>query len=177
MVEVESPSGDLEKDMLIANAWIDYKAKLIQRFDNIQKATVQIQFESSYDDKTHHTFSSDEVIFLSDVKVSPKGNIVYVTPHGSKDKTFEFSESELIEIQNQDNSIDMLNDVIAAYYKETIGSVLTDAPTITLFERKYISPNAGMAAMLNDPDAFVKTVALTKDRSELYSKIENYGLF
>lgn len=166
---------DLDTDIKYAGAWLNFRENITKYFEEVDKVAVELQFESSYDATTFHTFNADEAVFVSDIRVSPDNNIVFVAPYGSKDKTFGVSESELINV-TKDGTTEQLHAVVGRMFKESFKEV-PDISTISMFERKQLSQYTGLGAMLNDSENYIKMVELTRDRSKLYSKLELYGIF
>lgn len=179
-VKVNAPSessgtGDIEQDAKLCKAFIDFRNGLLGYFDTIDTASVELGFESSYDEKTHHAFNVDEVVFLSDVEVSPSGSVVFKVPFGTKEKTFSFSEAELINIEKE-GTTEQLNTVVNRIFRESF-SDFSDINSVTMLERKYIAPNQGLIGILNEAENYLSELELNKDRSKLYTALPNYGIF
>lgn len=168
-------TADLDTDIKYANAWLNFTKGIGEYFEQVETVAVEMQFESSYDAKTHHTFNVDEAVFVTGVKVSPQNNVVFVAPYGSKDKTFGVSEAELINV-TKDGTSEPLNVVINRIFREAFNDI-PDVSTITMFERKQLHSNPALGEMLNDSENYIKSIELTKDRSKLYSKIKLFGIF
>jgi hypothetical protein len=167
-------TGDLDKDIALTKAWLDFRGNLIKQFEECDSVAVELGFESSFDDKTHHSFNTDEAVFVSDIKVCPKNRVVFVVPYGAKEKSFHYDEAELINIVNGGAS-EPLNGVINRVFRESFKD-FSDISTITMLERKYLNM-AGLSDIFNDAENYISNIELTKDRSKLYSKLHNFGIF
>ena len=168
-------TGDLDKDIAIAKAWLDFRGKLVKTFDECDSVTVELGFESSYNEKDHHAFNTDEAVFVSDVRICPKNRVVFVVPYGTKEKTFHFDEAELINITTA-GKVEQLNTVINRIFRSSFND-FPDAVSINMLERKYLASMAGLSDIFNDAEAYISNIELSKDRSKLYSKLTNFGIF
>lgn len=168
-------TGDLDKDIAIAKAWLDFRSNLIKVFDECDSVAVELGFESSYDEKVHHTFNTDEAVFVSDIRVCPKNRVVFIAPYGTKEKTFHYDEAELISITTGGKT-EQLNGVINRVFRQSFAD-FTDAVSITMLERKYLAIMAGLNDIFNDAEAYISNIELSKDRSKLYAKLTNFGIF
>jgi hypothetical protein len=168
-------TGDADKDIALAKCWMDFRSRLAKFFEDVEEVEVELQFESSYDDKTHHTFNADEAVFVSDIKVCPANTVVFIAPYGPKDKSFHYSEAELINVTSEGKT-EQLNSVIDRHFSEAFKE-FSDIKNVTFLERKYLVAMAGLGPMFNDAENHIKNIELNKDRSTLYSKLDNYGIF
>lgn len=167
--------GSADEDIKLSTAWLNFKKNLLTYYDGVENTSVELQFESSYDERTHHTFNADEVVFLNDIVISPEGSVTFCVPFGTKEKTFKFEEAELINVERE-GTTEQLNNVVTKIFREAF-SDFSDIKSVTMLERKYIAPNVDVINMLNNAEEFIATIELTKDRSKLYTALENYGIF
>lgn len=176
--KVDALKGVREKEKFIpmAKAWDDFTGKMVKVFEEAKAVSVELEFESSYDEKTHHTFNADEAIFVSDIKISPKGNVVFEAPYGSKVKTFHFSETELINLTTEAGETTQLNSIVNKVFRESFADV-EGISSITILERKYLQADEVAVAALTNASEFVKELELERERADLYVKVENYGIF
>lgn len=173
----DAVTEDLETDIKLATAWVDFKKRMAAFCENVNTIAVELQFESSYDEKTHHQFGADEAVFIGDIKISPKNQVVFTVPFGAKEKSFHFSDAEVINvIANEGDAPEQLNTVISRLFRESF-SEFKDIATVTMLERKYIAKYAGLGEILNGAEEYISKIELTKDRGKLYAKIEEYGIF
>jgi hypothetical protein len=171
-----SVTESVEKDIQLTKAWLGFRSDLVKYFEEVKTVAVELQFESSYDEKNHHNFNADEAVFVSDVQVCPKGNVVFIVPYGVKDKSFHYAEAELINSTDASGNTEPLNTTINRLFRSNF-TEFSDINSVTMLERKYLGPMAGLGAILNDGEEFLKKVELNKDRLNLYSKIQNFGIF
>lgn len=168
---------DLETDIKLAKAWLDFRKRMATYCENVHTISVELQFESSYDEKTHHQFGADEAVFIGDIKISPKNHVVFTVPFGAKEKSFHYSETDVINVvEKEGGSPEQLMTVVGRLFRESFAE-FKDIANITMLERKYIAKYAELSAILNDAEAYIGKIELTKDRGKLYSKIEEYGIF
>ena len=166
----------LEHLVPLAQAWQTFRNSMLAHMDGLDSSYVELGFESSYDEKTHYNFNNDEAVFLSDITISPNGNVVFVCPFGSKEKTFHYSECELINLVDSSKEEAPMNTVVNQLFREAFKDV-EDVNSVTMLERKMLLRVEEARNALSDPEAFLKSLEVAKERSTLYSKIEEFGIF
>lgn len=171
-----SATESVDKDISLVKAWLDFKAALVQACENAKSVAVDLEFESSFDEKTHHTFNPDESVYVSDVTVCPKGNVNFIVPYGVKDKSFHFAEAELITLTDSEGNEAQLNTLITKLFRKSFGE-FTDIPSVTMLERKYLATTPTLAVAFNEGEEYLKKIAVSKDRLDLYTKIKDFGIF
>jgi hypothetical protein len=168
-------SEENDLDLRLAKAWNSFRNKVADFVSHVEECTVELHFESSLDPRTHHTFDPDEAVFISDVKISANNQVIFTVPHGSKEKSFFFSEAELIHA-TLDGEKAPLNSILGKLYSEAFAEV-PEAPTITMLERKYLATNVELRELLNNVEFFLKDRELKKARAGCYSTLDTFGLF
>jgi hypothetical protein len=168
-----SEIGDL--DLRLVRAWADFRSKIGEFINNVDECTVELHFESSLDPRTHYSFEPDEAVFISDINISNDNKVTFVVPHGSKTKTFFYSESELINATYAGEEKNLM-EFITNMYKEAFKEV-PEAPTITMLERKYLATNAELRDLLNCAEDAIKQYELNIERKSTYTKLDDYGMF
>lgn len=176
-MEIVSGTGNKQTDVVFAKNWTAFKEAFVTCMNNAESATVSLGFESSYDNVTHHSFNAEESVFVSDMKITPEGKIVFVANYGAKDKTFTYDDAEIIEVVEEGKTSN-LREVITRVYNETMGTVTEiEARNLNFFEKKYLNKNTAMVEMLNSAEDYVASLSVNAERKESYGKIKNFGIF
>jgi hypothetical protein len=175
-MSIKNAANDMsDLDLRLVKAWSDFRSKVGEFINNVDECTVQLHFESSLDPRTHFNFEPDEAVFISDIEVSNNNHVTFVVPHGSKTKTFFPAEAELINATFGGEEKTLIT-FITDMYKEAFKDV-PEAPTITILERKYLATNPELRDLMNNADEAIKQYNLNIERSETYTKLDDYGMF
>lgn len=171
--KIEKDMEDL--DLRLAKAWRSFRTKVSEFVSSVEECTVQLHFESSLDPRTHFTFDPDEAVFISDIQVSHNNQLLFMVPYGTKEKSFYYVESELINTK-VDGNVEALNLVLQRFYKESFVEV-PEAPSITVLERKYLAANPELRDLFNNVDDAIAQHELNIERGKVYGKLDDFGMF
>jgi hypothetical protein len=164
-----------ELDLKLAKGWQTFRNGMIEYLEN-STATVDLQFESSVDEKTHYNFAPDEVVFVNDVKVAPSNIVIFTVVFGDKDKAFRTNEAELIVVEHNDGDKTQLSNVINSQFRDAFKEI-PDCSTVMHLERKYLKTYPELSEVFNDVDVFISNYEANKNKGTLYEKIDLYGIF
>lgn len=177
-VEVKSSvpadiSSELENRLL--EAWFNFRTSLGDFSNKMEDCVVDLGFESNHDIKTYYTYSTDEPIFITDVEVTNSNKVAFVTPYGTKTKSFQYMEAELIQCKLGEEQKDLqsfLEEIFAKSFENVpeVGSVL-------ILERKYLAVYPHLREVFNDVEAAICKKKLDVERIEKFSSLDDYGLF
>lgn len=160
--------------MKIVNAFTSFKERIQTIFDEAEKVEVELQFESTIDGK-HYNFASDEVIFFKDLIVAEtEGKLAIVCTGGVKDKAFEMNYADSVMVHNGTKG-NYLNHIIDDEFSKAFADV-EGIKRFRFLENK-LKAETGLAAILSNPEKWLKDIKASSERETLYSKIENYGIF
>lgn len=165
---------DLTKRLVVG--WDNFKTKLSEYVEQVDECTVELHFESSLDERTHYKFEPDELVFISDVQITPKNHVAFGVPFGDKTKWFVMQEAELINAKGADGNQEPFNQVVNRLFREAMVDV-PECPSITHLERKHLLADASLLEKLNNSDQFLGKFKLNEERAKLYTKIDNFGMF
>jgi hypothetical protein len=182
---VRNPPPEAEKkkfpddlDVKLARGWQDFKKRMEDFNNNIATSTVELTFESQYDEKTFYSFAPDEALFVDDIVVSPKSKVVFSVPFGAKHKFFTFGEADCIQTKSKkDGEVESLDRVINRNFRESFKDELPDVSSISILERKYLQPHTELRDVFNNVDFFLKQYEENKNKGQIYQKIDNFGIF
>lgn len=171
--EIEVDQNEL--NIRLMKAWSVFRKKVAEFVNNVEECSVDLHFESSLDSRTHYGFDPDEAIFISDIEVSNLNKVIFIVPHGSKNKSFDFTESELINAKyegKKDKLMTFINDMYHESFKD-----VPEAGSITILERKYLAVDGELRGMLNNAEELIKKHELDIERGQTYSKLDQFGIF
>lgn len=175
-MSIKNAVSDIEElDLRLVKAWVTFRSKIGEFINNVDECTVELRFESSLDPRTHYDFEPDEAVFIEDVQISNSNQITFIVPHGNKKKTFFPQEAELINATYAGEKKTLL-EFITQMYKDSFHEV-SEAPTMTILERKYLANNPDLRDLLNNAEEAIKQYNLNIERSETYTKLNDYGMF
>jgi hypothetical protein len=172
-VKEEATIDDLS--LRLVKGWANLRKGVADFVNNVEECTVELHFESSLDARTHFNFEPDEAVFIADIEVSPNNQVIFIMPYGSKNKSFNYQEAELISTKTS-SSVNTLQSVVAEIYKTAFADV-PEAPTITILERKYLAVQPELRDLLNNAEDVIKQHELSIERGAAYSKLEQFGIF
>lgn len=174
-VRMSKVDFDEETTIKLARCWADFKSKFLDFLNNVEECVVELGFDSSINDKTHFTFSPDEIVFLSDVNVSDNNRIVFSVPYGRNNKLFLHQDSELINAKTKDGIVPLIS-ILNNYLHESFAP-MPDITSFTILERKYLQQDHDLAKMFNEVEAFLEKYDLNLKRKAAYSKLDDFGIF
>lgn len=164
-------------DVKIAKSWDDFRKRITKFYENCKESTVELQFDSTIDDSTYYTFSPSEAVFLNDIKISPKNQVIFTVPYGTKEKAFRINDADCINVTDASGETETLERVLTKNFREAFAEHCPDINSMTILERKYIQPYPEMRDVLNNVEFFLRDYEENKNKGKIYATIENYGIF
>lgn len=163
-------------DIKIARAWKEFRSRITKYYENVKESVVELQFDSTIDDSTFYTFVPGEAVFLSDIKISPKNQVIFTVPHGTKEKAFRILDGDCITVTDETGSM-TLERVLTKNFREAFTEECPDINSINILERKYVQQYPEMRDILNNVDDYIREYEENKNKDKIYATIENYGIF
>lgn len=174
MSDFASASVELSgEDMAAVKQWITFLEAINLKFESMETAYVSLGFDSSLDAKTHYTFTPEEAVWPESVFISANGLLTFQCIAGKSSKTFNYRESELIEIKI-DGEVYNLNDIIDNLFNEHCASI--GFGNVTDLERHCLR-NKEFANKLNTGRVALEQMLENEKAKVAYATVSNYGCF
>lgn len=182
MSKIEGIKDDIDV-FALAKSFEAFKDAIQLLCDKANKLEVELAFESSLDNKTHYSYSPDEIVTVSGCKINPiNRKIIFTTIFGASDKIFYLEDGELINVvtPNDDtgtpSSKSFKQCVDEAFTASFTSSESTKIHSVAALQA-MIRNNIGLVDVLNDPGKYLEQIENAGARIKAYTSLNGFGRY